>query len=124
MEHLPTIYAAAVLLPLASFVTILLLARHLERFAAWVATGAILGAGLLSCVALAMWLAHHFPAAGGEHDPHASAGHAEPVMQMRLMPTRPATPLMQRRLPSIAASITRSACSARCGWRSATTSTR
>lgn len=82
MEHLPTIYAAAVLLPLASFVTILLLARHLERFAAWVATGAILGAGLLSCVALAMWLAHHFPAAGGEHDPHASAGHAEPAAAM------------------------------------------
>lgn len=78
MEHLPTIYAAAVLLPLASFVTILLLAQHLEKFAAWVATGAILGSGLLSFLALALWLGNHFPAAEqGEHaTEHAAAEHA------------------------------------------------
>jgi hypothetical protein len=37
-QLLSTIYAAAVLLPLASFVGILLLANRLGRYAAWVAT--------------------------------------------------------------------------------------
>ena len=36
MEHLPTIYGAAVLLPLASFFAILMFARQLDRFAAWI----------------------------------------------------------------------------------------
>src|SRR6478752_5394086 len=61
MDHLPTIYGAAVLLPLASFFVILLLAQQLGRFAAWVATSAILVAGALSFWALAIWLTNHFP---------------------------------------------------------------
>ena len=48
MEHLPTIYGAAVLLPLASFFIILLFAQQLGRFAACVATSAILFAGAFS----------------------------------------------------------------------------
>src|SRR5204862_125221 len=61
MEHLPTIYGAAVLLPLASFFIILLFAQQLGRFAAWVATSAILVAGAFSFWALAIWLTSHFP---------------------------------------------------------------
>ena len=61
MEHLPTIYAAAVLLPLASFFVILLFARQLGRFAAWIATGAILGEAVLSFFAFGIWLNHSFP---------------------------------------------------------------
>jgi len=64
MEHLPTIYAAAVLLPLASFVLILLFAQQLGRAASVIATGAILLAGVLSFVALGLWLSTHFPAVG------------------------------------------------------------
>src|SRR5947199_8218763 len=61
MEHLPTIYAAAVLLPLASFFAILLFARQLDRFAAWIATSAILGAAALSFLAFGLWINHSFP---------------------------------------------------------------
>ena len=81
MEHLPTIYAAAVLLPLASFVMILLFARQLGRAASVIATGAILLAAALSFVALGLWLNHHFPDAG-HHTAHAGdhaddAGHSD-----------------------------------------------
>jgi NADH-quinone oxidoreductase subunit L len=81
MEHLPTIYAAAVLLPLASFFAILLFARQFDRFAAWIATSAILGAGALSFLALGIWLTHHFPPPvhhGGHsaaHESHEGADH-------------------------------------------------
>src|SRR4051812_20413572 len=75
MEHLPTIYAAAVLLPLASFFAILIFANQMGRFAAWVATGAILLAGVLSFLAFGLWLNHHFPKA--LHHEHAAA-HEEP----------------------------------------------
>src|SRR5262245_19097403 len=86
MDHLPTIYGAAVLLPLASFFVILVFAQQLGRFAGWVATSAILIAGMLSFLALGTWLTHHFPApvhhaahsdaheGGGEH-PHDHDGH-------------------------------------------------
>src|SRR5687767_14647591 len=80
MESLPTMYAAAVLLPLASFALILLFARTLDKFAAWIATSAILGAGLLSFLALGIWLSNHFPPAPN-HEEHAAAhgesGHGE-----------------------------------------------
>src|SRR5262245_40848193 len=72
MEHLPTIYGAAVLLPLASFFVILLLAKQLGRYAAWVATTAILVAGVFSFWALGIWLTNHFPQPvghGGHHVP-------------------------------------------------------
>ena len=49
-QLLPTIFAAAVLLPLISFVSILLLAKGLGRYAAWVATSAILSADRKSVV--------------------------------------------------------------------------
>jgi NADH:ubiquinone oxidoreductase subunit 5 (subunit L)/multisubunit Na+/H+ antiporter MnhA subunit len=71
MEHLPTIYAAAVLLPLASFVIILLFAKQLGQFASVVATSAILGAGILSFLALGLWLTHHFPQRA-HHDEQAA----------------------------------------------------
>jgi NADH:ubiquinone oxidoreductase subunit 5 (subunit L)/multisubunit Na+/H+ antiporter MnhA subunit len=80
MEHLPTIYAAAVLLPLASFAIILLFARQLGPFAAWIATSAILGAGLLSFVAFGLWLNNHFPQPvhhAASHDEHGEAGDKE-----------------------------------------------
>src|SRR5258708_29806260 len=63
MEHLPTIYAAAVLLPLASFFTILIFARQLGRVAGAIATGAILIAGVLSFVGFGLWINEHFPQA-------------------------------------------------------------
>jgi len=79
MEHLPTIYGAAVLLPLASFFIILILAQQLGKFAAWVATSAILVAGLLSFLALGTWLTHHWPAGvhHGGHEEHAAPVHGE-----------------------------------------------
>src|SRR5262245_3456252 len=73
MEHLPTIYGAAVLLPLASFFVILLLAKQLGRYAAWVATTAILVAGVFSFWALGIWLTNHFP------QPVGHGGHEEPA---------------------------------------------
>src|SRR4029079_15925656 len=80
MEHLSTIYAAAVLLPLGSFVTILLLARHLGKVASVIATGAILVSAVLSFIALTLWLSPHFPQPvhhGEEHAAEAHAGHDE-----------------------------------------------
>jgi len=67
-QLLRTIYAAAVLLPLVSFVGILLLANRLGRFAGWIATSAILGAGVLSFLGLGLWLNHHFPPVGHSHE--------------------------------------------------------
>src|SRR5262245_9993724 len=89
MESLPTLYAAAVLLPLASFVIILLFARTLDKFAAVIATSAILGAGFFSFLALGIWLTYHFPPPvhhgehAAAHDGHGGAdtqhgGHEEP----------------------------------------------
>src|SRR5262245_44225188 len=73
-QLLSTIYAVAVLLPLASFVAILLLANRLGRFAAWIATSAILGAGILPFLGLVLWLQHHFPAVGHGHSEAAAHG--------------------------------------------------
>jgi NADH-quinone oxidoreductase subunit L len=87
-QLLPTIYAAAVLLPLASFAAILICAQWMGRFAAWLATSAILGAGLLAFLGLGLWLNQHWPVAAHHEEPaaHAAegagnreqgAGHAE-----------------------------------------------
>lgn len=77
-QLLPTIYAAAVLLPLFSFVLILCCAPWLGRFSGWLATSAILAAGILSFVGLGLWLNHHFPPPP-HHGEHAAAhgGHEE-----------------------------------------------
>ena len=49
---------------------ILLFAQQLGRFAAWIATGAILGAAVLSFLGFGIWLNHHFP------EPVHHGGHA------------------------------------------------
>jgi NADH:ubiquinone oxidoreductase subunit 5 (subunit L)/multisubunit Na+/H+ antiporter MnhA subunit len=75
MDVLPQILAAAVLLPLASFVVILIGATwfNLGKAGAFIATGAILGAAVLSFIALLfVWLPQHFPAAA-HHGSHAAA---------------------------------------------------
>jgi NADH-quinone oxidoreductase subunit L len=72
-EALPTIYGLAVLLPLVSFFVILIGAKWLGDKAAWVATGAIGSAGLLSfLVMFAYWLPNHFPV---PHHGHHAAHH-------------------------------------------------
>lgn len=68
---LPYLLLIAVLLPLASFFTILLGANALGRNAAYIATGAILGAGFLSFASFGIWLYEHFPA-----DDHHAAAHS------------------------------------------------
>jgi len=85
MEHLPTIYGAAVLLPLASFFIILLVAQQLGRFAAWVATTAILVAGAFSFWALAIWLTNHFPEPvhHGGHEKHEVGGQKSEVRSQK-----------------------------------------
>jgi NADH:ubiquinone oxidoreductase subunit 5 (subunit L)/multisubunit Na+/H+ antiporter MnhA subunit len=80
MDVLPQILAAAVLLPLASFVVILIAATlfNLGKAGAHIATAAIVGSALLSFVALFIWLANHFPVAPhhGAHEAAASS-HAD-----------------------------------------------
>ena len=64
---LPWLLGLATLLPLASFFFLLLFGPRLGKAfgdGAYVATGAIVAAGVLSFVALLVWLGHHFP--GGE----------------------------------------------------------
>ncbi len=84
MDHLPTIYGAAVLLPLASFATILLFARQLGKVAASIATGAILLSAVLSFLAFGIWLSNHPPVAAHHDsheavhgDEHGGAGHGD-----------------------------------------------
>jgi NADH-quinone oxidoreductase subunit L len=75
---LPAIYGIAVLLPLLSFFVILIGAKWLGDKAAWVAAGAIGGAGLLSfLVMFGYWLPNHFPDPPGVHG-HHHEGEAHP----------------------------------------------
>ena len=68
---LPLLLGVATLLPLASFAIILLTGRRLGKQAAVVATSAIVGAGILSALAMGTWLLAHFPSAEGHHaGPH------------------------------------------------------
>jgi NADH:ubiquinone oxidoreductase subunit 5 (subunit L)/multisubunit Na+/H+ antiporter MnhA subunit len=78
MDVLPQILAAAVLLPLASFAVILIGATwfNIGKGGAYVATAAILGAAVLSYIALfGIWLPNYFPGAGASHKDkeHAAA---------------------------------------------------
>ena len=68
---IPRLLGAAVLLPLASFVVIVLAGPRLGkngRGAGSMATGAILGAAVLSCLALCLWLGGHWPESSHGHD--------------------------------------------------------
>jgi len=72
---LPWLLGLATLLPLASFFFLLLFGPRLGKafgHGEHIATGAIVAAGVLSFVALLVWLGHHFPG-GGEH-PAAELG--------------------------------------------------
>ena len=101
---LPLLLALAWLLPLASFALIVLFGPRMGKagyYAAYVATAAIVAGFVLSVAALGLWLTHH-PLVAAGHGGHAAAAH-------------------RRRSPAIG---TCWAASARCGSRSATTSTR
>ena len=76
MDVLPQLLAAAVLLPLASFVVILIGATwfNLRKEGAYIATGAIMGAAALSFFCLFfVWLPKHFPAPAAHDATHAAA---------------------------------------------------
>ncbi len=78
--HIPLLLGAAVLLPLASFFVILVFGPkmgHAGKFAGNVATGAIVGAGLLSFISLFIWLGEHWPEKPhhGGHDEASSGEH-------------------------------------------------
>jgi NADH-quinone oxidoreductase subunit L len=83
MDHLPTIYGAAVLLPLASFATILLFARQLGKVAGSIATGAILVSAVLSFLGFGIWISNfppvpaHHGGHGASHEERGSGGDAE-----------------------------------------------
>jgi NADH:ubiquinone oxidoreductase subunit 5 (subunit L)/multisubunit Na+/H+ antiporter MnhA subunit len=74
---LPMLLGLAVLLPLASFFVILLVGPRLGNHgsgAAWIAFGAIAGAGVLSFASMGLWLLEHFPAGESHHEEgHAAA---------------------------------------------------
>lgn len=71
---LPMLLGLAVLLPLASFFVILTVGPRLGKHgsgAAWIAFGAIAGAGVLSFASMGLWLLQHFPAGESHHEEHA-----------------------------------------------------
>jgi NADH:ubiquinone oxidoreductase subunit 5 (subunit L)/multisubunit Na+/H+ antiporter MnhA subunit len=68
---LPMLLGLAVLLPLASFFVILTIGPRLGKHgsgAAWIAFGAIAGAGVLSFASMGLWLLQHFPAGEAHHE--------------------------------------------------------
>lgn len=68
---LPMLLGLAVLLPLFSFFVILTVGPKLGKHgsgAAWIAFGAIAGAGVLSFASMGLWLLQHFPAAESHHE--------------------------------------------------------
>src|SRR5208283_2670858 len=74
---LPTLLAAAWLLPLASFVLIVFFGKrmgHGGKAAGWLATGAIASGFLLSFTALVCWLSAHPLAASHAEPPVAISG--------------------------------------------------
>ncbi len=65
---LPTLLGVAVLLPLASFFVILTTGRRLEpAWGGYLATGAIVSAGVLALGSLGIWLTHHPVIDTGHH---------------------------------------------------------
>lgn len=88
-DWLPFLLGIAVLLPLASFATILITGRLMRQVVAgYLATTMITGSLVCSVVALGIWATHHYPAAEGHsvaahdgtdaepHGGHAAAGQA------------------------------------------------
>jgi proton-translocating NADH-quinone oxidoreductase chain L len=74
---LPMLLGVAWLLPLASFVLIVFFGQHMGRhgkYAAWVATGAIVGSFVLSAIALGGWLSH-YPLSSSHHLHEEAAEH-------------------------------------------------
>ncbi len=77
---LPLLLGVATLLPLASFFVLLVFGPRFGKalgHGAYIAVGAIVGAGVLSFISLFIWLDHHFPedASHGSHGGgHAAAG--------------------------------------------------
>ncbi len=81
---LPILLGLAVLAPLASFFTLLVIGRWLKpALSGMIATGAIVTAFLLSLWSTGIWLGHHFPSAS-EHHGAEHAKVARPVAQPRL----------------------------------------
>ena len=74
MEYLPTILGAAVLLPLISFVVIVLFGAAMRKAHVptnYIATGAILGSFVLSFIAMCIWLsANGMPEVHEHHEEH------------------------------------------------------
>jgi len=65
---LPVLLGLAVLAPLASFFTLLVIGRWLKpALSGFIATGAIVAALLLSLGSTGIWLAHHYPHASAHH---------------------------------------------------------
>ncbi len=65
---LPVLLGLAVLAPLASFFTLLVIGRWLKpALSGFIATGAIVAALLLSLWSTGIWLAHHYPHASAHH---------------------------------------------------------
>jgi NADH:ubiquinone oxidoreductase subunit 5 (subunit L)/multisubunit Na+/H+ antiporter MnhA subunit len=77
-SSIPILLLSATLFPFFSFWLILLAGPKMkEKSAAYVATGAILAAALLSYVSMGIWLAHHWPTSGHvEHESHSQETHA------------------------------------------------
>ncbi|MDA7977477.1 MAG: NADH-quinone oxidoreductase subunit L [Pirellulales bacterium] len=77
---MPTILGAAVLLPLISFVVIVLFGAAMRKAHVpthYIATGAILGSFVLSFTAMCIWLSTHGIPEVHEHDAHGHGGHEE-----------------------------------------------
>lgn len=77
---LPTLLGAAVLLPLLSFIVIVLAGPNLGehgRAAGTIATAAILGSAILSFLSLFIWLGSNWPSHGGHHDHGHAAAHGD-----------------------------------------------
>lgn len=83
---LPLLLGLATLLPLASFFVLLVFGRRFGKtlgHGAYIAVGAIVGAGVLSFISLFIWLGNHFPdASHGSHGGGHSAAD-EPDLTVR-----------------------------------------
>lgn len=78
---LPVLLGLAVLAPLASFFTLLVIGRWLKpAISGFIATGAIVAALLLSLWSTGIWLTHHYPPVSAHHEgTHATADRCSPA---------------------------------------------